>query len=80
MTIQTTDRIRSYDFQPMPNRGDCYMEGTVTKIQNGMVHFHCETVVFSGEVVDSDVVGTEVQTAIPGTMRIFEWEGRVTKI
>ena len=77
--FQIGDKIRSYDFKPMPDHGDCYMDGVVTQVSSGLITFTCTRQVFDGLDVsgDSDVIGTDVQTA---TKSILDWDGRLAVI
>lgn len=70
--------IRSYDFEPMPDRGDCYLEGRVFKIENGRAHFVVLREVFAGRPA-SDRVGTLTKTPLPGRL-LPDWQGRVSVI
>lgn len=73
------DKIRSYDFKPMRGRGDCYMDGVVTQVSSSLITFTCTRQVFDGLDVsgDSDVIGTDVQTA---TKSMMDWDGRLAVI
>ena len=78
-TFQIGDKIRSYDFKPMPDHGDCYMDGVVTQVSSGLITFTCTRQVFDGIDVSgrSGAIGTEVQTA---TKSILDWDGRLAVI
>jgi len=45
MDIKAGTEIRAYDF---PHLNDCYMEGRVFKIEDGMIHCTCTTIVRDG--------------------------------
>ena len=79
------DKIRSYDFKPMPDHGDCYMDGVVTKVGHfgkgcDLITFTCTRQVFDGIDVsgDSDVIGTDVQTVTK--LSLLDWDGRLAVI
>lgn len=78
------DKVRSYDFQPMECRGDCYMEGIVTEVDTkyGCLKFTTTKCVFDGTDISDDegILGRPVQTALPGNLFFGEWEGRLTVI
>jgi len=73
------DKIRSYDFKPMRGRGDCYMDGVITRVSESLITFTCTRQIFDGLDVsgDSDVIGTDVQTA---TKSMLDWDGRLAVI
>ena len=86
VTFKVGDKVRSYDFEPLPGRGDCYMEGVVTRVNNrtGRVWFTLDKEVFDGEDITggfaAHVVGIEVETGLPNTLYFNEWDGRITVI
>tara|TARA_R100000458_G_C8251335_1_gene228240 strand:+ start:1090 stop:1335 length:246 start_codon:yes stop_codon:yes gene_type:complete len=73
------DKIRSYDFKPMPGRGDCYMDGVVTQVSNGLITFTCTRQVFDGIDVSehSGSIDADVQTPAKFMM---DWDGRLEVI
>jgi hypothetical protein len=80
-TARVGDRIRAYDFQPIPGRGACYIEGPVIAISDEMGFdafvVSCEIDKFGGEFSDSRV-GCKIY--VPHQIGITEFEGRVEKI
>ena len=78
-TFKIGDKIRSYDFKPMRGRGDCYMDGVVTRVSDSLITFTCTRQIFDGLDMsgDSDVINTEVQTA---TKSMLDWDGRLAVI
>jgi len=79
ITLKIGDKIRSYDFKPMRGRGDCYMDGVVTRVSDSLITFTCTRQIFDGLDVSghSDVINTEVQTA---TKSMLDWDGRLAVI
>lgn len=72
--------VKSYDFEPLEGRGDCYMIGIVTEVNDFTLKFEPIREVFDGEDV-TDVQGRRiVETALPGQMYFGEWEGRIKVI
>ena len=73
------DKIRSYDFKPTPDHGDCYIDGVITRVSDSLITFTCTRQIFDGLDVsgDSDVIGTDVQTA---TKSMMDWDGRLAVI
>ena len=71
------DVVRSYDFEPMPDRGESYIEGIVIKKTDFSYVIAVQNRVFSGkrEAVAS---GETVET--PFEVLFGEWEGRITKM
>jgi len=79
--LNVGDSIKSFDFEPMPDRGDSYLEGTVTEINEveGIVTFSVTKVVRGGnEIPATDETFPEWgKTAMPGTSFI-DYDGRIT--
>ena len=71
------EMVRSYDFQPMPDRGESYIEGIVFKKDDGMFSIAVQNRVFAGEVEPIEV-GEIVVT--PFEMTMMEYPGRILKI
>ena len=71
------DTVRSWDFQPMEGRGDCYVEGIVFKKEAGLYHIAVQNRVFDG-TQEAAEAGEIVQTAFKTFM--LEWEDRITKL
>ena len=69
--------IRSYDFEPMTDRPDSYIEGIVISKQDFMYHIAVQSRVFAGEKMEGGV-GETVQT--PMQMVMMEYEDRITKV
>jgi len=85
LTITCGDRIRSYDFEPIPGRGRCYVEGTVVKITDApgynafVIDVDCD--VFDDNVIlfEEGRVGMKIFAPI-ACSEWSEYEGRITKI
>lgn len=75
------DTIRAYDFQPMPDRGNSFVEGIVTAKGRAPGGFDAYTIKASrdvfGGVQSADRVGSEVYVPFE-TSR--DWDGRVIAI
>ena len=71
------DTVRSYDFKPMSDRGDCYVEGIVFWKSDMMYEIAVQKRVFDGDVVDV-TPGEMVRTAFKSLF--MEWDGRITKL
>ena len=71
------DIVRSYDFKPMADRGDSYVEGIVIEKTNSTYSIAVQKRVFAGEVEPVEV-GEYVVTHFKQTF--MEYEGRITKL
>ena len=71
------DIVRSYDFKPMADRGDSYIEGIVIKKTDSTYSIAVQKRVFAGEVEPGEV-GEYVVTHFQQTF--MEYEGRITKL
>lgn len=71
------DIVRSYDFKPMADRGDCYIEGIVIEKTESTYKIAVQKRVWDGEV-ESVEVGEYVVTYFEQTF--MEYEGRITKL
>ena len=71
------DIVRSYDFKPMADRGDSYIEGIVIEKTNSTYSIAVQKRVFAGEVEPVEV-GEYVVTYFKQTF--MEYEGRITKL
>ena len=71
------DIVRSYDFKPMADRGDSYIEGIVIEKTESTYKIAVQKRVFAGEV-ESVEVGEYVITYFEQTF--MEYEGRITKL
>ena len=69
--------IRSYDFEPMTDRPDSYIEGIVISKQDFMYHIAVQNSVFAGKK-EQVQVGETVQT--PMRLVMMEYEDRITKV
>ena len=71
------DIVRSYDFKPMADRGDCYIEGIV--IEKGADHYK---IAVQNRVWDGEVEPVEVgEYVVTHFQQLFmEFEGRITKL
>lgn len=68
--------IRSYDFEPIPGRTVCYVEGEVIRETPHTIVFRPTARVWDGRYEIADLP-TEMSTAKPGCL-ITDWSGRVT--
>jgi hypothetical protein len=76
--------IRAYDFKPMIGRGDCYVEGVVTKIDNK--GYDCYVITVVKDVFDDAVqpkgqhsrVGHEV--FVPFEVSFMEHNSRIMNL
>ena len=71
------DVVRSWDFQPMEDRGNCFIEGIVIDKDDGMFEIVVQKRVFDGDVVEVQP-GETVKTAFKTLF--MEWAGRITKM
>lgn len=79
------DKIRSYDFKPMADRGDCWVEGIV--IEKGMTAngwpgytINVTKRMWSGEIEEFERDGV-IPTMTPFQIYGFgEFENRITKV
>ena len=82
--MKAGDTIRSYDFEPFEGRGECYLEGTVTRVTDGYVFFKVTREVWGGEPYSGENgrVGSDCSAPLPGGMLFFpsDWPGRLTVI
>lgn len=69
-------KVRSYDFEPLPDRGDCFVEGTVTGNDGDRLQILVDRDVFGGRESQGRI-GETVFTAIQ--LFICEWDGRIVK-
>ena len=74
------DLVRSYDFAPRPERGDCFVEGEVVSVVDGLLALQVRRDVFCGQemVGEKSRIGSVVQTATE--LHWGEWEGRLVLI
>ena len=77
LTAIVGDIVRSYDFKPMADRGDSYIEGIVIEKTNFTYSIAVQKRVFAGEVAPVEV-GEYVVTHFKQTF--MEYEGRITKL
>ena len=68
------DTIKAYDFKPMSDRGDCYIEGIVIEKTASSFKVAVQSRVFDGDKVEVEV-GEWVET--PFRLIFGEWEERV---
>ena len=71
------DIVRSYDFQPMPDRGESYVEGIVISKTDYSYTIAVQKRLFAGEV-EIVAVGETVET--PFETFFGEWEGRISNL
>ena len=70
--------IRSYDFEPIPGRTVCYVEGEVVREFNGIITFRPTLRVWDGMVEDAaNLLPGEMQTPMPGGL-LRDWPSRIT--
>ena len=82
------DLIRSFDFEPVPSREECYVEGRVTRVADGFVFFTVTKDVWIGaetpnEITQGSRVGSEMSAPLSDSETIMfptDWEGRLTVI
>jgi hypothetical protein len=77
ITAQIGDTIRSYDFQPMEGRGQCFVEGIVINKHDFMYEIAVQKRVWDDEL-EAVQSGETVQT--PWSMVMGEYEDRITKL
>jgi hypothetical protein len=70
-------KIRSFDFEPIPGRTVCYVEGDIIRETPNMLVFRPTSRVWDGRFETADDLPTEMHTAKPGHL-INDWDGRVT--
>jgi hypothetical protein len=71
-------KIRSFDFEPIPGRSVCYIEGDVLRTDDTFAYFRPTLRVWGGTVADHlDDLPEEMRTPLPGHLS-SEWDGRVT--
>jgi len=81
--IKLNDTVKSFDFEPMPDREDSYIIGVVTEINES----HCTItltptkVVRSGKTVDltDDTFPTTCTTPMQGQL-MMDWDNRLTVV
>ena len=71
------DVVRSYDFKPMPDRGDCYIEGIVMEKNDFMYKIVVQNRVWDGKKTAVEL-GEFIHTAFE--VLFMEWEGRIQKL
>lgn len=71
------DVVRSYDFKPMADRGDCYVEGIVLEKHAGNYKIAVQNRVWDGEVMAVHP-GEYVHT--PFQLHLMEYEYRIQKL
>ena len=74
------DRIRAYDFKPMSDRPDCYIEGVITAVDSEGADQG-----FAAYVVDVTLdtlyeEGGRTQVYVPLEVSIFEYNERIQKL
>jgi hypothetical protein len=75
--MNTRTMIRSFDFEPIPGRTVCYVEGEVIRELTHMIVFRPTARVWDGRYEDASKLPTEMQCPKQGEM-ISDWAGRVT--
>ena len=74
---QVGDTVRSYDFKPMSDRGDSYIEGIVIEKTDSTYSIAVQKRVFGGEVEPVEV-GEYVTTHF--TQLFMEYDERIQKL
>jgi hypothetical protein len=81
--IATGDRVRSYDFEPRPGRGACYVEGAVCGVnpERNVYAISCSVDVFDGV----DMAGSAASRVgkiifSPMELVVGEYPGRITRL
>jgi len=73
------DRIKAYDFEPIPGREECFIEGTIidTTSEPGYLAFvvECDNDVFGGSVVHDDRIGKHIFVPMETSM---DYDNRIT--
>ena len=76
--MKAGDYIRSYDFEPLLGRGQCYLEGTITRVADGYVFFTVENEVWNGTPMlasnQGSRIGSECSAPLQG---VEEFDGRL---
>ena len=71
------DVVRSYDFKPIEDRGDCYIEGIVIEKSDYTYKIAVQNRVFDGKT-EAPAVGEYVITHFE--QHFMEWEGRISRL
>lgn len=71
------DVVRSYDFKPMEDRGDCYIEGIVIEKGSYEYKIAVQNRVFNGKT-EAPEVGECMITHFEQSF--MEWEGRISRL
>ena len=84
-TAEVGDLIKAYDFEPMPDRAECYVVGIVIEKGTvagpyGMVKAYaispvatCWDGVITPELGEENIINVPFETSL-------DWDGRVTKV
>ena len=76
--MRAGNRIRSYDFEPVVGRGECYLEGTIVRVADGFVFFMVDREVWDGQPVQGNRIGYETSAPLQGVGIVFgEFDGRL---
>lgn len=83
--LEVGQRIRAYDFEPLPHRKERYAEGVIAEVltPDEMQRREMQPVAAYRVVVDVDTVFTEnprPEVFVPFECGMFEWDGRVVVI
>ena len=75
--VMIGDKIRAYDFEPLPGRIDCFVEGVVqrTSSEYGYKSF---VIICEVDSVGLSRIGKEV--FVPMEVSMFEYDSRITVI
>jgi hypothetical protein len=86
LQVQIGDIIRSYDFKPMIGRGDCYVEGAVSEVNNTENYFQAYKIVVTKDVFDGEdrSIGKGSRVGefvfVPYRVDFMEYQGRVINL
>jgi len=80
--IPVGSKIRAYDFEPMPGRGECYAEGVIDSLTT-IYGTKAYSVTVSREVWDGsplvgDDEGRRLSIYVPMEVSFLEYDSRVT--
>ena len=87
MEVQVKDTIRAYDFKPMLNRSDCFVEGVVLERNNTEHGYQAYKIRVSKDVFDGKEFtergrGSRVGEIVfvPWKVSFMEYQGRVINL
>jgi hypothetical protein len=79
-TFSVGEKIRSYDFEPRAEIGNCFVEGIIISIVDNVLTILVDRDVHRGE--DFDGFGSRVHKHVGTAIELLlgEWEGRLVKL